>query len=333
VVYFCSGAYTSTLPSLRKFTREEGRNYGPKLFGTLKAFAETRMIRVYAPEYLRRLHWRYSPHFPLSASEAESLRSQSYYSGAKKPGDSVSIDLDYGELRAEVARPHRKMNSIFSLLLIACGTLLFLLLRELALVYRAASQQCRVYQVTLTLKVFLTEDIQTKLGSARREYFERQQQSQARLREAEKLRTLRINWQEGLRSALPNLIDAQLRTRVQECLEHEPHDLEQVRSLWVEAQEQTGVKTPADKLNLLLESAKPYCTEEEFDAGRAEASAILNSSGFRAARAFAITMHDEFKTRAREMAELEDSDRIIAQPGCRKSRHESQVKPYNAEAS
>ena len=136
--------------------------------------------------------------------------------------------------------------------------------------------------------------------------------TQARLREEEKLRALRTGWQEGLRSALPSLTDEQVRRRVQECLEHEPQDLEQMKSLWVEVQERTGQKSPAEKLNLLLESARPYCSEEEFQAGRAEAFAILNKSGFRAARTFATTMHDQFKTRAREMEELENSDPTIA---------------------
>ena len=85
-----------------------------------------------------------------------------------------------------------------------------------------------------------------------------------------------------------------------------------MKTLWVEVQEQAGLKTPADKLGLLLESAKPYCTDDEFRVGRAEAFAILNKSGFRVARTFAITMHDQYKTRAREMEELEDSRRTTA---------------------
>ena len=302
----------SRFSTLRNFTPSEGKNYGPALLGTIKAIAEDRIVHVFAPEYLKRLHWRYKPHFPLSPSEAASLRSQSYYSSAAQPGGSVSIDLDYGELRAQVARRHHKLNSILSVLLIALGALFFVLLRKLALVYRSSSQHCRVYQLTLTQRAFLTENIAAKLSAARREYFERQHQTQTRLREEERLRALRNSWNESLRSALASLKDEQLRRRVQECLESEPQGLEQIRSLWVEVKDQTGIKTPADKLDLLLESAKPFCTEEEFLAGRAEAFAVLNKSGFRAARALAIAMHDQFKVRAREVEELESSDRSIA---------------------
>jgi hypothetical protein len=186
------------------------------------------------------------------------------------------------------------------------------LLRKLALAFRTLSQYCRVYQLQLTPRVFLNGNVATELSVARRRYFERQQQAQSRLREQEKLRTLRTGWQEGMRSALPNLTDEQLRRRVQECLEHEAQDLEQMRSLWVEIQERTGQKSPAEKLSLLLESARVYCPEEEFLASQAEAFAILNKSGFRAARTFAIAMHDQLKIRAREMEELESSDRDIA---------------------
>jgi hypothetical protein len=254
----------SRFPNLRNFTPAEGKIYGPRLLGALKAFAENRLIRVYAPEYLTRLHWRYKPRFPLSPSEAESLRSQSYYSGAKQPGETVSIDLDYGELRAKVAQRHREVTVALFWLLVGNAALFFFLLGKLWLLYRRSSQYSCLYELKLTPEVFLTANISTELNAARRQYFERQQETQARLREKEKLQALRTAWQEGLRSALPNLNDEQLRARVEECVEQEAPDLEQVKSLWVEVQERTCTKTPADKLNLLLESAKPYCTEEEF---------------------------------------------------------------------
>jgi len=302
----------SRFSTLRNFTPSEGKNYGPALLGTIKAIAEDRMVHVFAPEYLKRLHWRYKPHFPLSPSEAASLRSQSYYSSPAQPGGSVSIDLDYGELRAEVAERRGKVNVALACLLAGCALLCLFLVRRLYLFYQASSQCCRLYESRLTPRTFLRENVTTKLSNARRQYFERQQQAQVRQREAEKLQTLRETWLEALRSALPNLGDEQVRRRIQNCLQREPNDFEQMKSLWVEVQEQMGLKTPADKLGSLLESAKPYCTDEEFLAGRAEAFAILNKSGFRAARTFAINMHDQYKARAREMEELEDLRRTTA---------------------
>jgi len=196
------------------------------LLGTVKAIAEDRIVHLYAPEYLRRLHWRYTPHFPLSPSEAASLRSQSYYSGDTQSGGSVSIDFDYGELRAQIAKRHQIVNSGLSVLLIGCVAVSIFWLRKLALAFRALSQYCRVYHLQLTPRVFLKGNVATELSVARRRYFERQQQDQSRRREEEKLHALRTGWQEGLRCSLPNLTDEHLRTRVQECLEHKPQDLE-----------------------------------------------------------------------------------------------------------
>jgi hypothetical protein len=298
-------------PTVRSFAPGEGKNYGPTLLGTVKAVAEDRIFHVYAPEYLKRLHWRYKPHFPLSPNEAESLRSQSFYSGAKPVGNSVSIDFDYAQLRAEIGIRHQELNLALSFVGACCALAFLFSLRRLWLIYRGSSRYCRFYGLKLTPGVFLKENIPRRLNAARLHYFELQHQTQARSREAEKRRALRNGWLESLRSALPNLTDAQLRGRVQECLESELHDLEQVKSLWVEVREQTGLKTPVDKLNILLESVKPFCTEEEFLAGRTEAFAIFKKSGFRAARTFAITMHDQLKFRSREMEELEagsDSD-------------------------
>jgi len=298
----------SRFSTLRTFTPAEGKNYGPILPGPLNAFAEERIVHPYAAEYLKRLHWRYKPHFPLSPKEAASLTSQSYYSGAKPPADSLSIDLDYGELRAEIGARHRKLNLALSFTLGACTLLCLLLLRKLWLLYLAFSKHCGLYEMKVTPIDFLGENIATKLSVARRGYFDRQQETQVRLREQHKLQALRYGWEQSLRAALPNLPDEQLRGRVQEYLERKPQDLEQMKALWMEVQERTTTKTSADKLNLLLESARPYCTEEEFQLGRAEAFAILRKSGFRPARAFAIKMHDQYKTRAREMEQLQASE-------------------------
>jgi len=99
---------TSAFSNLRTITPATGDNYGPAILDAVKVLPLDRIAHLYALEYLKRLHWRYKPHFPLSPSEAASLTSRSYYSSAKKAGDSVSIDFDYGELRAEVRKATSK---------------------------------------------------------------------------------------------------------------------------------------------------------------------------------------------------------------------------------
>jgi len=311
--YVVTATDVSGSPTVHTFTPTEGQNYGPKMLAAVTAIPETRIIHSYTSEYLKRLHWRYTPHFPLSPSEAASLTSHSYYSGAKPAGGSVGIEFDYGELRTEVAQRHRKLNVALSWILVGDAALFLFLLGKLWALYRHSSHYSRLYELTLTPGIFLKTNIATELDAARRRYVERQQETQARVREQQKLQSLRKTWQEGLRSVLPNLADDELRARVQECLECETQNLEQLKSLWVEVQERTGAKTPADKLSLLLESIKPYSTEEEFRISHNEAFAILKKSGFRVARSFATALHDQFRARAREMEELAlpESDRAL----------------------
>jgi hypothetical protein len=152
----------SRFSNLRSFTRVEGKNYGPALLQEVRGIAADRTAHVYAPEYLKRLHWRYTPHFPLSPSEAASLTSHSYYSGAGKAGGSANIQLDYTELRAQVAKRHQTINFCLSIVLISFSALCLLVLRKLVLAYREASQYSRVYHSALTVRTFLSENIATK---------------------------------------------------------------------------------------------------------------------------------------------------------------------------
>ena len=80
-----------------------------------------------------------------------------------------------------------------------------------------------------------------------------------------------------------------------------------MKQLLAEVHEALGHKTPEERLALLLESLKQYCTDEEFAACRAEAQSVLAKSGFKPARKLAVAMYDRFKLRAREMEELEES--------------------------
>jgi hypothetical protein len=286
-------------------TPEQGKNYGPALLRPVRAVPIDSVIHVYAAEYLKRLHWRYKPHFPLSASEATSLASRSYYSGAKEPEESASIEFNYEEIRAEVAKAHTRLNFGLSLLLICCVALLLGAVQRLASAYRKSYQYCLLYHLDVTVAAFLKKNFAGNVGTAKRRFFETQQETQKQLREQEKLRLLQAGWEASLRSALPKLNDEQLRMRVQELMETGSPDLERMKVLLLEIQEQAGQKTPAEKLSLLVESIRPYCTEEEFQTCRAEAFAVLAKSGFRPARKLVIAMHDQFKVRAREMEDLE----------------------------
>jgi hypothetical protein len=305
-------AAVSRFSNVRNITPIEGKNYGPRLLESVNAVAVDRSVHVYSAEYLKRLHWRYNPHFPLSPSEAAALASRSHYSGSSQADESAHVELNYDQVRAEVAKSHERVNFALTLLLIGSAVMLLGMVCALVLVFRVSSQYCRVYHLELTFGAFLKQHLAVKASVARRQYFKQQQETQGQLREQERLRLLRVAWEENLRSVLPNLADEQLRLKIRECLGAASPDLERTKALWMGIQEQAGQKKPAEKLSLLLESVRPYCTEEEFQVCQSEAFAILAKSGFKAARKFATTMHDEFRIRAREMEELERSGQNLA---------------------
>jgi hypothetical protein len=297
----------SKFPNIRSITPGEGKNFGPLLLHTVKAVPYDRSGHLYAPEYLRRLHWRYTPHFPLSPSEAQQMAGRSYNSGAGKPDGTAHIEIDYQEIRAQVAKHHNDVNFRLSLLLLGGITMLLIAVTRLIALYKTASQDCRIYHLDLTPKIFLTQNVASNLIAARRRFFQEQQEGQTQQQEKEKLRLLRIGWEQSLRSALTKLNDDRLRRAIQDCLAAESPDVEQMKALWMEIQEQAGQTTPEEKLSLLLETVFPYCTEEEYQACRREAFEIFNKSGFKPARKFTINMHDQLKRRAREMEEMDQA--------------------------
>jgi hypothetical protein len=109
-------------------------------------------------------------------------------------------------------------------------------------------------------------------------------------------------WKKDYALPSPNLQDEGLRQTIERCLA-EPPDLESMKQLSAEAQKAAGLKSPEQKLVLLLESLEPFCTEEELNSCQLEAAKILADSGFRAARNYVIHMHDQFRARMRQAQE------------------------------
>jgi hypothetical protein len=284
-----------------------GKNYGASLLGPVRAVAINNVSHQHSPEYLRWLHWRFQPHFPLSQSEAANLAGRADYSGAEEGNvsgtRSTNLEVNLEEARAEVAKPHESANLVLALLLGSITVLLLATVWRLGWIYTAVSRYFCIYHSGISVGDFLGENLSQKMDTERRRYIEQRRRLQEQDRERERLRLVLVQWEENLRAILPRLTDDELRRRIQECLE--APELEQLKGLWIETQEQLGQKSPADKLGILVESIRPYCTEEELQACRTEVFAVLRRTGFREARKLAITMHDRFKLRAREIEELE----------------------------
>jgi hypothetical protein len=237
------------------------------------------------------------------------MASRSYSSGTNQSSKRADITFDYQEIRAAVADYHNTANFRLSLLLLACLAALLYTTSALLATYRKSSRYCRLYQLDPSLRAFLRGNVAANVIAAQRQALEKRQGEEEKLRQEERLRLLRLEWVSNLRSALPDLKDEQLRAKVEECLQAQPADVDQMEALWLEIQGQAGQKTPAERLSLLLESIKPFCEEPEFERCRTEAFAILGKAGFRAARQFSVTMHDELKMRARELEELQKNGR------------------------
>src|SRR6266571_8619934 len=139
-----------------------------------------------------------------------------------------------------------------------------------------------------------------RASAARTKFHEEERERQEQELKAATELALRQYLEEKLRYASANLQDEGLRQRIQQCLNQSP-DLDVMELLWAEAQKAAGHRTPEEKLMLLLESLKPFCMEEELSACRIEATKILAELGFRTARNYAISMHDQFKMRMRQI--------------------------------
>jgi hypothetical protein len=168
--------------------------------------------------------------------------------------------------------------------------------------YRKTSQYLLSYDHRLSLWNFLTQNISQRASDARTRHYEHEKARQEQERRAAAELMLREDLKERLRSALASVQDEELRQRIQECLGNSP-DLEVMKHLCAEAQKAGGLRSPEQKLASLLESLEPFCTETELVACRLEAAKILADSGFRSARNHVIGMHEQFRTRMRQIEE------------------------------
>ena len=284
---------------------------GPTISQPLKVLPIARNVHVYSAAYLESLHWRIEPHLPLSANQGANLAAMQYESrNPAIPADEhASIDIDFEKARALVRQPHDKANAWLMRIisaLVFCGLCLALSLIQ---PYRNTSRYLLSYGDQITLWKFLTQNIGQRASTVRIRYYERERARQEQGRKAAAELMLREDLEERLGSTLANLQDEGLRQRIQCCLSDSP-DLALMKQLCAEAQKIAGLKSPEQKLALLLESLEPFCTKEELLACEYEASKILTDSGFRSARSYVTGMHDQFRARMRKMEAIESNSEI-----------------------
>lgn len=302
----------STFPDAVTINPAESESYGLPLRRSVKAIAILRDMHVYPVEYLKSLHWRFQPKFPLSAEQA-ARRSPTRYSLSENSSTRANIEIDFGRVRATVAHFHDQINILLWMLMSAFLVSLVILNARMILLYVGFRQYCGMYHFHLRRRTFLRDSLSATAELARTSYIQEQRTSEEQSRRLNALRREQDELQEKLRSAQQSLSDDVLRMKISDALQTQPPSLEVMRRLWLELQEKSGLKTPGQKLELLLETLKPYCVGGEFEKYKAEVMAMLSRSRFKDARKLVVTIHDQLRVRARELEEMEKSDVAVDQ--------------------
>ena len=290
---------------------DQGTNYGRQLHGAIRAVPFDRSVKLYNPQYLGLLHWRTDPNIAIP----DRFVAAKNFPPGNRPFDLqepefFNTKVGLAEIRSEVAR---NQNRLELLLLDGIGLSLLVLVivgGRAWLLSQAFSSRCRELGFPIKMPMFLAENWDALLEGAKQAH---QRQREEFLEEARRENVLRRSREElvqKLQVLLPTLPE-QSQQQIRECLSPGRNpSLEEVEALWQELQSQSHESTPEARLNLLLDSSKEYCNEEEFARAHAEAFTILVHSGFRKAREFAVKLHNDLRARAKAM-DLQKRKRVV----------------------
>lgn len=278
---------------------------GPRLTHPTLALAVARIVHVYPPAYLEKLHWRSTVHFPLPSDQASKLAVREYDSrnSAVRSDEEASLHLDFNRIRTLVRMSHDRLNSRLFLATLTLGSVDLGLILGLISMYKQSARELQFYGERLPAYVFLRSDLGETVVAARTKHFEKERNRKAEQKKREAESLSRQSLAGTLRSVLSQIQDASLHARATECTNRQASDLNQMKQLWEEVQDSLGQRSPQERLSLLIESLKPYCSDEETSACSEQAAAILNESGFRPARNYLVSMHEQFRTRMQQVDE------------------------------
>jgi hypothetical protein len=296
-------AFVGGSPAIsRTLTPKTGRNYGHPLTGTVTVVPVAHVALRFPEAYLARLHWRAKadPEQIASLPAAEFARSQSL----SFPHNDMNLSLNFDELRVAVGHKHEIVNTVLDSLCVIFLLLVLASVVRMEFLYVRFRDECRAYHPAPSLASFLRRDLEVIIKHAHEERQRQNQEAMEALRAANLLDRSREAVRKRLGDLLDVLDDDAQRRRVQESLA--AADLQNMRNVLQELESHVGQKTPEERLTLLLESLKEFCTAEEFEVNRLEAFDTLARIGFRKARLFVVQTHDEFRARAKS---LEDNVR------------------------
>lgn len=230
-----------------------GKNYGRPFSAAVRTVPLERRLTVFTESYLSALHWRIrvNPGLSMAAGTEQRFRSPS---ATALNSEDVNLSLSLSDIRTEVARRHNAINrGLFGLMVLTTIALLTSLIK-LAILRRACAASCRTCSVDLPLWEFLIRDLRVTGERAVEGYYQRQQQ----VRREQIHRRTKEELQRGLEALLSTVRDERQRQLVEGCLQKgDPDDM---RSLLDQLHAQATQKTPEERLHLLLEGFKEYCT-------------------------------------------------------------------------
>ena len=244
------------------------------------------------------LDWRQpSPGHPLGLVDLHQARSDPY-------AFSLQVELqDIDDLRARVARRHNRVNALLSWSIAGFFLELLIVANGIAICFSRFRTYCQIYGYRVNFAEYSRKHLLDIVKQAQSTYHRRQEELQIQSRAENLARRHRQEIRDGLQALLQIITDPLRRSEIDECLSR--GSLEQMEDLLRELEHQSQQKTPEERLSLLVESLKEYCSDAEFQSHRQQAYTVLENQGFRTARELVIQTYQELKIRARK-SQVED---------------------------
>jgi hypothetical protein len=227
----------------------------------------------FPPAYIALLNWRTSPNAQLLAKASKSRLEKDV--GVAGPMMDANVSLNLNDLRSAIAHRHSAVNEMLDSAIAIFAALFFTAFLVVWFSYRQFCLQETVYGCRPKVPEYLFSSLPALADEHRRNWFLQQREMLQRQRAA--------NLAERSKDAGKPSIRLVLR---------EP--------------------TLDERIGVLLQSLRDFCSPEEFSSFSAEAIVVLRERGFRPAREYAVRMHDQLRERARS-ALNEENDTVTGE--------------------
>jgi hypothetical protein len=278
-------------------TEESGRNYGAPFLSPVKVVPVGHVFKALPDFVMSMLDWRSK----LKQSGGTIPFDSKTDASSSAASTTVGLDFNLFDIRAAVAKKHERINLILNFFLAGLLLLIFAAAGANWTIYQRYRSALLAYSCESSIREFVRLDLDSFIADAQQSFRNKQSELQAQAR-AESIAHREL---EELRERLQVLSamvgDESQRQRIEDCLDR--NSAEAMEALCDELGSHSNIRTPEDRLALLLESLKEYCDPQRFQEHRTEAQRILESNGFRAAREFVVQAHTDLKRTYRDLEE------------------------------